>query len=244
MHRVILDLWEGFLDLLYPEGIKCYMCGSKIVGVHRYGVCSGCIKEFVFIGNKSCICCGKLLETGDLCNDCRSFLHFFDRAFSLCLYDGAVKEWIYSFKYGNKPYLARPFARMMADRIKELGLDECIDTVIPVPLHRKKLRQRGYNQSRLLGHVVAREIDKRLAEVIVRGKNTPPLSGLTRLERIQCLEGAFEIKPDKMHKGIKNVMLIDDIYTTGTTVNECARLLKDAGCERVFVFTVASGKNP
>lgn len=244
MNSIMVNFWDGFLDLLYPEGINCYFCGEKIAGADYFGVCRGCVNKITFIGDKSCMRCGKLLETGELCGDCRSFSYSFDRALSLCLYEGKVKEWIYAFKYGNKPYLARPFARMMAARLKELEDHSAIRAVVPVPLHAQKQRQRGYNQARLLGKLVAREFNIKLEDILVRKRNTPPLSGLTRLQRMECLEGAFEIKDANLIKDVKNVLLVDDIYTTGTTTNQCAKVLKNAGCANVYILTIASGINP
>ncbi|MFA6670688.1 MAG: ComF family protein [Bacillota bacterium] len=240
---ILSEVWEGFLDLLYPEGIYCYLCGRKIHDTHTYGICPGCLGDFVLIGDKSCRMCGKHLDSGDICSDCRGFRHSFDRAYSLCVYDGRVKEWIYSFKYADRSYLARPFGRMMADRIRETGLDRETDCIVPVPLYRKKLRQRGYNQSGLLAEVIKRELDIRNAPyALQRKKNTPPLSGLSRLQRLETMEGAFELKRLR-RLAVKNVLLIDDIYTTGSTVNQCARVLKAGGVARVYVFTLASGRD-
>ncbi len=240
--QILPVLWEGLMDLLYPEGINCYLCGDKIRGQHTYGVCPVCRKEFIFVGEKSCSMCGKQLDRAGLCSDCRSFRHYFDRAYSLCVYDGKVKEWIYSFKYAGRSYLARPFGRMMAERIKEIGMDRWVDCVVPVPLHRKKQRQRGYNQSRLLADVISRELGMGKArDLLKRIRETPPLSGLTRLQRMETMEGAFYMNGKEA--AVKNVLLIDDIYTTGSTVNQCARALKEGGLVRVYVFTLASGKD-
>ncbi len=240
--QILPVLWEGLMDLLYPEGISCYLCGDKIRGQHSYGVCPVCRKDFIFVGEKSCSMCGKQLDRAGLCSDCRSFRHYFDRAYSLCVYDGKVKEWIYSFKYAGRSYLARPFGRMMAERIKEIGMDRWVDCVVPVPLHRKKQRQRGYNQSRLLADVISRELGMGKArDLLKRIRETPPLSGLTRLQRMETMEGAFYMNGKEA--AVKNVLLIDDIYTTGSTVNQCARALKEGGLVRVYVFTLASGKD-
>jgi competence protein ComFC len=244
MYRLLGYIWEGFIDHLYPDGIVCYFCGRALSGFHKYGICPDCIESIEFIGDRNCIRCGKLLEDGTLCSDCRSFYHFYDRAFSLCVYQGAVKEWIYSFKYGNRPYIARPFALMMVDRITEMGLNRMIDAIAPVPLHGKKLRTRGYNQAEVLAGAVSRGLGIKLLRPLIRIKNTPPLSGLNRLQRIEQLEQAFVLNPHYAFYGIKNLLLIDDIYTTGTTVNQCSRLLKEGGCERIYVFTIASGRNP
>jgi ComF family protein len=243
MKVLLKDIWEGFLDLLYPEGINCYLCGGKIRGQHRYGVCQSCSQSITFIGSRSCKNCGKYLAGGGLCSDCRSFSHFFDRAYSLCVYDDRAKESIYFFKYTGRSCLARPFGRMMADRIREIGLDRVVDIIVPVPLHPGKQRLRGYNQSRLLAKTIARELKgKAVMDILVRQKNTPPLSGLTRIQRAKALEGAFELK-NKQELALKNILLIDDIYTTGTTVNQCSKALKEKGADKVYVFTLSSGRD-
>lgn len=242
MKNVSPGVWDSFLDLLYPEGINCYLCGDKIHGPHIYGICRACLDNFIFIDEKSCNLCGKYLHSGDLCSDCHNFWHPFERAYSLCVYDGKVKEWVYSFKYAGRSYLARPFGRMMAGRIREIGLLDRIDCIIPVPLYSKKLRQRGYNQSGLLAHVIKRELNLKSGPYMLkREKDTPPLSGLSRQQRLRTMEGAFKVIRKGNITDIKNVLLIDDIYTTGSTVNQCTRALKAAGAAKVYVFTLASG---
>ncbi len=243
MYSFIRDIREDLLGLLYPEGVKCCLCGDEIWEGHRHGICNSCISGIEFIRDRYCSRCGKLLEKGDICRDCRSFFHYFDRAYSLCVYEGKVKEWIYAFKYGNRPVIARSFGKMMADRVKQLGIRDVFDCIVPVPLHRKKLRQRGYNQAALLGRVLAVELNKKfLSSTLLRVEDTPPLSGLTRHRRTEVLEKAFEIN-NCFPEGIKNVLLIDDIYTTGATVSQCAKILKKYGAKRVYVFTFASGRS-
>ncbi len=243
MNGSLMQVWEGFLDLLYPEGVNCCLCGDRIRRRHTYGICPDCYDSFIFIRENSCEMCGKLLDSGRLCSDCRSYVHYFDRAYSMCAYHGKVKEWIYSYKYAGRSYLAGPFGRMMADRIKEVRLDKSVDCIVPVPLHRKKLRQRGYNQSRLLADVISGRLKgEKARDVLIRERNTPPLSGLTRFQRMETMRGAFKLKNNGV-VDVKNVLLIDDIYTTGTTVNQCAKVLKDNGANCVYAFTLASGMN-
>jgi len=237
------EAWESFLDLLYPEGINCLLCGGKIRGIHIYGICQGCSGSITFIGEQSCKRCGKYLKGGGLCGDCRDFYHRFDRAYSLCVYDDRIKKGIYSFKYGGRSYLARPFGRMMADRIKKLGLDWKIEAVVPVPLHPEKQRIRGYNQSLLLAKNLAKALEgKPVLDILARERNTPALSGLTRTQRAKVLADAFKLK-NKRELTLRNILLVDDIYTTGTTTDMCAGVLKREGAEKVYVFTLSSGRD-
>lgn len=243
MKAFVKDVLKEFLDLLYPDGINCFLCGGKLRGDHKYGICQSCIQNITFIGDRGCKGCGKHLEGGGLCSDCQRFVHSFDRAYSLCVYQGIIKDSIFLFKYGGRSYLARPFGSMMAERIKWIGLDTGFELIVPVPLHPAKLRKRGYNQSLLLAKAIAAELkDKAVLDILKRERDTPALSGLKRHERTKALEGAFNLK-NRGALALKNILLIDDIYTTGTTADECARVLKDEGAGRVYVFTLSSGKD-
>ena len=122
-------------------------------------------------------------------------------------------------------------------------MDRLVDCIVPVPLYRKKQRQRGYNQSHLLADVIGSELGMGKArDVLKRERETPPLSGQTRLQRMETMEGVFGTV-NKNAANVKNVLLIDDIYTTGSTANQCTRVLKENGAARVYVFTLASGED-
>lgn len=148
-------------------------------------------------------------------------------------------EAIHRLKYSGKSYLARSMGRLLADFLKDWRGD--IDSMImmPVPLHKKKLRQRGFNQSVLLVKEIIRLIDIKADYFTLRRiRYTETQTGLTLEERRKNVKGAFEVTGKANLKG-KSVIVVDDVATTGNTINECARMLKKAGCERVLGLTLA-----
>ncbi|MBQ3123070.1 MAG: ComF family protein [Firmicutes bacterium] len=200
----------------------------------------------------------------NLCNNCMDYedAHYFERGFTCMMYGLYEKELLKAFKYHNRPYYASALGEMMYDRIAPEGVGA--DLVVPVPLHRKKLRERGYNQAELLAHEVALRMELPMVRALMRTRYTKPMSKISGAERSANLmdEGAkhsgkvvaegrgestsvFSVNP--LYASVLNgqrILLIDDIYTTGATADACSRALLDAGCEAVFVLTVASAGNP
>lgn len=161
---------------------------------------------------------------------------WFDRARSALPYEGRVKDAIHGFKYGERFDLARVFATFLHDEASRMGR---ADVAMPVPLHPKRLHRRGFNQSA----IIARPLAKRLgidfdARGFVRVRNTATQVGQTIGERLAAMKGAFLVRDAKVVKG-RRVLLVDDVLTTGATINECARVLKKAGAIRVDALTVA-----
>jgi ComF family protein len=156
--------------------------------------------------------------------------HAFDFARSALLFTSTLREIVHHLKYSGRVSLANPLRQI---------LKECLDRepftgrlIIPVPLHRSRQRQRGFNQAELIAAGLGRPVTTRL---LLRRKNTPSQTGLTRAERRRNLAGAFEVRG----KVMENVIVVDDVYTTGSTMDEIARTLKRAGAVRVEVLTVA-----
>lgn len=156
--------------------------------------------------------------------------HAFDLARSAFLFNQALREIIHHLKYSDRVSLARPLGDLLRECLHREAFTG--DLVIPVPLHRSRERQRGFNQAELIAGRLGRPMSTHLVR---RRKNTPSQTGLTRNQRIRNLAAAFEVRGEV--KG--GVIVVDDVYTTGSTVNELARALKRAGAERVEVLTVA-----
>ena len=155
------------------------------------------------------------------------------------LYEGTLKEAIHTFKYGGVFPLVRVFGDLLQSTFQTLSQDYPVDVMIPVPLHIRRLRERGFNQALLL----VKELNRRIGipyeeRVLKKIKDTPVQIALKKRERRKNLKGVFQVKDTETIKG-KSVVLVDDVYTTGATVNECSRALLKAGAERVAVLTVA-----
>lgn len=229
-----------FWSIFYP--IKCPVCG-KLLGGKRIACCEACRKDLPVITGARCYRCGKPLqdEEQEYCMDCRKRQHFYTKGLALWTYNAHLKQVIYRFKYKNHRVYASYFGReLVRHHYREL-LGWQADMLVPVPLHQKRRRQRGFNQATLLAGEIARCIKVPVREdVVVRVRNTTPQKKLNDKERQKNLKSAFKIKENSVK--LKKIILVDDIYTTGTTVDAIAQLLEQAGAAKIYVLTLCIGK--
>ena len=227
---------------IYPPA--CAGCGQPLLSDRSEPFCPDCLRTLEFISEPYCPVCGvpyaKEIPNPHLCGDCLSGIHYFDRARSTGSYRGALRDVLHRFKYGGRTSLARPLAHMLIAPGIHLARLHRIDHIIPVPLHPKRLRQRGFNQASLLarrlGSTLKISVDYASLQ---RSRWTEPQTGLTRRQRAANVKGAFSLKSDTKVKG-KGILVVDDVLTTGETVNQCVRVLKkDGGAREVAVLTVA-----
>jgi len=231
-------LFDSLLDILFPP--RCLGCAS--LGKEIF--CANCLAGINYI-DLCCQKCGRPFAgsfRNSLCSDCRSQTPPFDIARSAAIYEGALKEAIHKFKFGGKMSLSGPLSKLFADRLSAGHFDrvlEGIDMVTMVPLYNKRQKERGFNQAEVLAQAAANYLKLDPAEhVLLRTRNTRPQFDLKREERFANVEGAFEVGRGTLVRG-KSILLIDDIFTTGATVCECSKALKDAGAKRVAVLTLA-----
>lgn len=224
------EIIESLLELVYPT--CCAGCG-------RFGqlVCQDCVDLLPLIGTKFCLKCGKpTYYLVDDCRDCRKKRFVFSEARSLGLYQGNLKELVHKFKYGNRRGLAEIFVNLL---IEHIGRDYFgVDLVTCVPLSRRKKNERGFNQAQSLAEQIALQLNLPFSEVLCQEKETQDQSKLRAAERKKNIKGAFSLKCDSPPEG-STVLLVDDVFTTGSTVNECSKVLKASGAELVKVVTVA-----
>jgi ComF family protein len=229
----------GAVDLVLPP--RCIGSG-EIVG--RQGAVSPFFfSTLAFIDDPMCDRCGTPFgfETpaGSLCGHCMESEPRFDRARAAVVYNDASAGAILAFKYGDRMHAAKTFAPWLLRAAG--GMMTATDFIIPVPLHPKRLWTRRFNQSAVLAQELS-QISGRLClpDALLRPRCTVPQKGLSRHERSQNVRGAFSLNPRHAEK-IKgrNIMIVDDVFTSGATLNECARTLKQAGVENVFVLTLA-----
>lgn len=165
--------------------------------------------------------------------------YYFSYARSLGEYRGSLKEIIHHYKFDNNVYLSQPLADLMMKAINLKKIFGNIDAIIAVPLHRKRKKARGFNQSYLIAKRVARKLEIKMERhVLYKRKDSLPQTNLPANKREKNVKGAFEVKNVQKVKG-KRILLIDDVMTTGATVNECARILKRAGSKDIIILTIA-----
>ena len=232
---------KGFLnsiiDLFFPK--TCPGCG-RVISSDNF-LCKDCSKELTFIRPPLCPICGIPLEFGEshICGKCLIKPPFFKAARSCALYQGPLSKSISLFKYEGVTALARPLSLIMIRALSPFIEKANVDLILPVPLHIKRLRQRGFNQALLL----ARQLGKGLGipvngSILKKVKETPPQVGLSQKKRLKNVKGSFKVFSKKEIED-KNILLVDDVFTTGTTVNECSKVLVRAGARGVFVITLA-----
>lgn len=232
--------------MIYPADIYCISCGRPISPGHLYSLCEECLNDIVWADKKTCMVCGKPLESWypeDRCSQCLNTEHYFERGVTCFLYKDGTRDMIKDLKYHGKSYLARIFGKILADRIIYEGMK--FDLCTAVPMYAGKERSRGYNQAALIARFMAASLDVPYVEnLLVRTRDTVPMNTLTAADRRKNLRGAFEL-PDENRALVRDrtVMLVDDIYTTGSTMDACSRELLEGGAGRVYISTLASGRN-
>jgi ComF family protein len=227
----------SLLEFFLPR--MCLFCGVPVGETAAVAVCPECEAQITWVASPLCTCCGRVFEDREgpnrVCGDCQTDPPPFARARAAALYDGPVAQAVTRFKFSRQMALL-PVMQHWLQRPLCLELVAAADLLAPVPLHPKRIKHRGFNQSLFLaqgfpGAAVARE-------ALVRTRHTPPQLGLNPKERRDNVKRAFAVTDPAQVKG-KTVLLIDDLYTTGSTVKECARVLRKAGASRVEVLTVA-----
>ena len=208
-------------------------------------MCAGCIKEFSRVESPFCSCCGKMFKTrvgsDHVCRKCLDTPPAFKKTRTVGIYQTGFRKIIQRFKYNGKIQMADPLGRLLFNVFEHSWKPKDIDLITPVPLHIKKFRSRGFNQVYLL--IRKWSHGEIIRDLLERKIDTKPQAGLDRKARKKNIKGAFNVKPDYMDliQG-KKILLVDDVFTTGATVNECAGILLKNGAGRVDVLTLARTK--
>ena len=230
---------QNIKDICFPP--HCICCEGQLLN-SRLLICTKCLASIQFQKEPFCSRCGKMFigreGSSHLCSSCIKKSPFFTCARSLFIYDDRIASLVHKLKYLCNTSGLDTFAKLKNNSAALQKLYD-FDYIFPVPLHDKRLKKRGYNQAQLLARTFFRlEKDKIKNDVLIRTRDTPPQTGLNGAERRKNLRNAFSIRNEKKISG-KSILLVDDVYTTGSTVNECARVLVKAGASRVDVLTLA-----
>jgi competence protein ComFC len=240
---------DGLAAVLFAA--PCRICGRTLTTASRIPICKACLDGFDRITEPMCLCCGRpfasevaVQAAQPLCRLCRVNFYAFERARSFAVYDDALSEAILLLKYEEVTRLGDWFAARLAEMMARAAGEWRADVVVPVPLHPDRRRERGYNQAELIARPLAKRLNLRFeAHALIRTKPRPPQLVLSRSEHWKSVRGAYAI-----HKGGKvdnlRVLLVDDVLTTGATLDACARVLKKAGAASILGLTIGRVRSP
>jgi len=224
----------------------CRVCGEALTNASRIPICESCLSGFDVIVPPVCACCGRPFSSAlaaeaaqPLCRLCRVNFYAFDRARSFAVYSDALFEAVLLLKYEAVARLGDWFAARLAAMISREAGEWRADVVVPVPLDRARRRERGYNQAELIARPLAKRLKLPIEpRMLVRTKARPPQLLLSRSERWKSVRGAYATN-EGVHVDNLRILLVDDVLTTGATLDACSRLLKKAGAAAVLGVTVA-----
>ncbi len=214
-----MNFLDCVLDFIFPP-----VCGICLKTSKNY-ICEDCIELIKF----------KSLNKIDRYND-----RYFKEHLYILKYEGIIRQRLLDYKFKEKSYLHRSFSEMILNSKKNIEFIKKYDVLIPVPIHKDRMKIRGYNQSELIAKDLVHEIKNIKLEnnVIIKNKNIVAQSLLNKKQRENNIKHVYQIKSAEKIIN-KKVLLLDDIYTTGSTLNECSKVLKEAGCKEVGVITIA-----
>lgn len=230
---------EVLYSIFFPR--RCPICDRVVV----YGkdICTECEKGLPYIVEPSCKKCGKHIsnEQTEYCPDCGRKVHYYKQGKAIFFYQKGMRRSMYRFKYAGRREYAMFYARIAKEKIQQWVIDHEIEVIVPIPMHRSKQRKRGYNQAeefaRCLGDYLELPVDTKL---IKRIRNTIPQKELNDIQRKDNLKGAFQLRTNIVK--YRKILLVDDIYTTGSTVDAVTRCFLEAGIESVYFLTVCIGE--
>jgi len=251
---MLYGLVQGFIDLVYPP--KCCLCKKIFIPQYKKNysysyvkpraniLCPDCFNRIKFNFPPFCVKCsrhlGKVVKHNH-CPTCRANPPSFDFAWSACIYDAALKKLVHDFKYNQKTLLRHVLPQKIITFINKYNFDIAqFDCIVPIPLSKTRMRERGYNQSLLLAEKISCYYQIPLCKNnLIRIKNTKPHASLHQKERWTNIKAAFKIKNSCEFKN-KNVLLLDDLLTTGATCSQAAFVLKECGAKIVGVLTLGT----
>jgi len=239
----LADLPEAVLDVIYPR--RCVYCASSMDRIERRSLCGTCWDKLPLIKSPFCPCCGIPFKSeyahqwspDHLCQDCRQSRRRFDSARYVGTYESPLRELVLAFKLKGNPTAGGDCTDLIKENVSSLMEGKKLDMVINVPLHQRRLLSREFDQAGLLAEAAAGALrlpfpSGSLTRVINTGSQTKVK------DRKKNVRGAFMVKRPEMVAG-KSVLLVDDVFTSGATMEECSRVLKRSGAAAVHLFTLA-----
>ena len=227
--------YDKIFNIFFPN--RCGFCGSFTCNGSY--VCKTCQPLKYSLNLEHCILCGKKVYNKDnICKECSIKKIYYDKLIYCSEYKDVIKKELLAYKFNDSSYLYNFFAEILGVKL----LPENADIICTVPISKLRMKERGYNQSKLIGKKVSNNLGKQYADLLVKTHETLRQSELDRSQRLVNIKNSFALNDKYDIKG-KSVILIDDIFTTGATVNECSKILRKAGAKRIIVAVIAISTN-
>ena len=235
--NIFTKIKYSLINTLYPRHIKCICCKNEIHEKNVYDLCEKCFTNLPFIKSNFCERCGLKfkLDGNGVCLNCKSTNHHFTLARSSIIFNNITAPIIHKFKYARYKFLAEPLSYLLYDTL--LTQNWNIDLICYVPLYLTREKERGYNQSRELAQHLSKLTSIPICHDIKRIRDTPTQTQLSRHERQENVKDCFKLINPSQFKDL-NILLIDDVFTTGSTVNEISKLLSKSHTNKIYVLTV------
>jgi len=232
---------DYLLDIIYPRHIKCIFCGEELDNRSLHDTCTSCLHSLPFI-TRACTKCGSALSENNtgVCANCKSNNFDFDKAKSVFEYRDEVVALVHKYKYSSMKFLAEAMSGFMCDILSTWDIEP--DIITSVPLHKNREKDRRYNQSKLLAINIADKFKLPYVDLCEKIVDNPSQTTLDVMDRKNNVKDAYKVLLDRK-ENIKNktILVIDDIYTTGSTSSEIARILKNVKADKVYILTFAHG---
>lgn len=227
------------IDFIFPP--ICPIC-NKIAAGNNAGICPECEGRLPYVGDSYCMKCGKPVdEDEEYCSDCLTCTHEYDEGRAALVYDELTSKSLYRFKYNHKKEYAKVYGRIMTERLGEKIKSWDVDVIVPVPVHKSKMKKRGYNQAKLIADEVSKRLDIPVCHrLVTRNTATTVQKELGAKARQNNLKKAFNVTRNDVK--YRTVLIVDDIYTTGATVDAMARCLKGVGIQNVYFVSLCIGR--
>lgn len=238
MNHLLQSLVWVMTDLAFPR--HCQVCLGVMPHENRTYLCEACGSSIRSIRDSACQGCAKDYPGLErlICPNCLRQKHFYESCYAVSIYEGSLRDLLQSFKFSRAEYLAFTLQRIFLEGAKRLDWEK-IDLIVPVPLHRRKLKERGFNQSLVLAQALAASHGRKLlSRELIRTKYSQGQTLQDKKARLENIRGSFKVRRTEKIKD-KRVLLVDDVLTTGATIQECARVLKEAGAKSVIVLVLA-----
>ena len=243
--EIINGIKKQTVDLLFPR--RCPLCDDVLpvfeISQESACVCPECKKKLKIVKEPVCKKCGKPLERerAEYCLDCVKKRHVFVQGKAVFEYCGDLQQSLYRFKYANRREYADFYAAEAAKRYEKWIKQHNIQVIVPIPLYKKKQKKRGYNQAEVFAKALGEKIGIPVCtDLLTREKNTIPQKELNETERKNNLKNAFKITKNIVQ--LSYILLVDDIYTTGSTIDAAATVLREAGCKYIYFICVSIGR--